>query len=76
MQLTRALILYSEGIELSLINEETTTAYDEYKESFCALCRELCDIGLKDHDKRMNEIHLYTTAVAAGKEILQTQGRL
>ncbi|XP_076683155.1 dynein regulatory complex subunit 3 [Andrena cerasifolii] len=65
-----------EGIELSLINEETITAYEEYKENFCALCREICDIGLKEHDKRMNEIHLYTTAVAAGKEISQNQGRL
>lgn len=69
-------MLYSEGIELSMVNEETQNTYEEYKKNFIALCQELCDIGLKAHDQRMDEIKLFTTAVNEGKESSQNRGRL
>ncbi|XP_053971816.1 dynein regulatory complex subunit 3-like isoform X2 [Hylaeus volcanicus] len=64
-----------EGIELTMVNEETQNAYEEYKESFSLMCQELCEVGLKEHEKRTYEINLFTNAVNEGKEATQDQGR-
>ncbi|XP_076169767.1 dynein regulatory complex subunit 3 isoform X2 [Ptiloglossa arizonensis] len=64
-----------EGIELSMINEDTQNAYEEYKESFPLICQELCEFGVKEHETRMNEINLFTNAINEGKRVSQNQGR-
>ncbi|KZC12151.1 Leucine-rich repeat-containing protein 48, partial [Dufourea novaeangliae] len=65
-----------EGKELTTVNEDTQTAYEEYEKSFTVLCQEFCETGLKDHERRTNEINLFTTAVNKGKKESQDQGRV
>ncbi|XP_043261602.1 dynein regulatory complex subunit 3-like [Colletes gigas] len=64
-----------EGIKLSMVNEETQNAYKEYKECFSLICQEFCEIGLKEHEKRTNEINLFKNAVNEGKQASLNQGR-
>ncbi|KAK9310253.1 hypothetical protein QLX08_000282 [Tetragonisca angustula] len=65
-----------EGKDLSMVNEDTQNAFEEYKINFSALCKEFCDIGLEEHDKRINEINLYDIAVNEGKSISENRGRM
>ncbi|XP_076635500.1 dynein regulatory complex subunit 3 isoform X2 [Colletes latitarsis] len=64
-----------EGIKLSMVNEETQNAYKEYKENFSSICQEFCEIGLKEHEKRTNEINLFKNAINEGKQASLNQGR-
>ncbi|XP_031826425.1 dynein regulatory complex subunit 3 isoform X2 [Nomia melanderi] len=64
------------GKELSMVTEDTQNAYAEYKKNFVVLCQEFCELGLKEHEKRVNEIYLFTTAVNNGKKLSQNQGRV
>ena len=59
-----------------MVNEDTQNAFEEYKINFSALCKEFCDIGLEEHDKRINEINLYDIAVNEGKSISENRGRM
>ncbi|KAK1125439.1 hypothetical protein K0M31_005804 [Melipona bicolor] len=65
-----------EGKDLSMVNEDTQNAFEEYKINFSALCKEFCEIGLEEHDKRINEINLYDIAVNEGKSISENRGRI
>ncbi|XP_043523311.1 dynein regulatory complex subunit 3-like isoform X1 [Frieseomelitta varia] len=65
-----------EGKDLSMVNEDTQNAFEEYKINFSALCKEFCEIGLEEHDKRINETNLYDIAVKEGKSISENQGRM
>lgn len=59
-----------------MVNEDTQNAYEQYKINFSTLCQELCEVGLKEHDKRLDEINLYNIGVNEGKNISQNQGRM
>ncbi|CAL7935781.1 unnamed protein product [Xylocopa violacea] len=65
-----------EGRELSMVNEDTENTYNEYKINFSAVCEEFCTIGLKEHEKRTDEINLFNTAVNEGITNSQNQGRI
>ncbi|XP_016914639.2 dynein regulatory complex subunit 3 isoform X1 [Apis cerana] len=65
-----------EGKDLSMVNEDTQNAYEQYKVNFSSLCQELCEVGLKEYDKRLDEINLYNIGVNEGKNISQNQGRM
>ncbi|XP_071869979.1 dynein regulatory complex subunit 3 isoform X4 [Bombus fervidus] len=65
-----------EGKDLSMVTDDTQNAHEEYKKNFIAICEEFCEIGLKEHNKRMNEINLYNIAVNEGKTISENQGRM
>lgn len=65
-----------EGKDLSMVNEDTQNAYEQYKINFSTLCQELCEVGLKEHDKRLDEINLYNIGVNEGKNISQNHGRM
>ncbi|OAD51970.1 Leucine-rich repeat-containing protein 48, partial [Eufriesea mexicana] len=65
-----------EGIDLSMVNEDTQNAYEEYKINFSTICKEICEIGLKEHDKRINEINTFDNAVNEGKGSSQNLGRI
>lgn len=63
------------GRTLSTINEHTQNAFEEYKKSFIAICHELYELGLKENDRRTEEIKLFEIAVNEGKENTQNEGR-
>lgn len=65
-----------EGKDLSIVTDDTQNAHEEYKKNFTVICEEFCEIGLKEHNKRMNEINLYNIAVNKGKTISENQGRM
>ncbi|KOC60149.1 Leucine-rich repeat-containing protein 48 [Habropoda laboriosa] len=65
-----------EGKELSMVNEDTQNAFEQYKINFITICEELCEIGIKENDKRMGEINVFNTAVNEGKTASQNQGRI
>lgn len=65
----------SGGKTLSAINEDTRNAFEEYKKSFSAICRELYELGLQEHNKRTEEIRLFEVTVNEGKEEAQNQMR-
>nr|XP_034172526.1 dynein regulatory complex subunit 3-like isoform X1 [Osmia lignaria] len=65
-----------EGKELSMVNEDTQNAHEEYKANFVAISQELCELGLKEQDERNNEINHFTSCVNKGKTISQNQGRI
>ncbi|XP_050445114.1 dynein regulatory complex subunit 3-like [Cataglyphis hispanica] len=63
------------GRLLSTINEDTQNAFEEYKKSFSAICHELYELGLQEHDKRIEEIRLFELVVNEGKENKQNVAR-
>ncbi|XP_076383477.1 dynein regulatory complex subunit 3 isoform X2 [Megalopta genalis] len=65
-----------EGKELSMVTEDTQNAYAEYEKSFIVLCQELCELGLQENEKRIDEINTFTNAVNNGKKSSQDQGRI
>ncbi|XP_078047695.1 dynein regulatory complex subunit 3 [Augochlora pura] len=65
-----------EGRGLSMVTEDTQNAYVEYEKSFIVLCQELCELGLQENEKRIDEINTFTIAVNNGKKSSQDQGRL
>lgn len=58
-----------------MINENTQNAFEEYKKSFVAICHELCELGLRESDKRTEDIKLFEIAVNEGKENTQNEAR-
>lgn len=64
-----------DGKTLSLINEDTQNAFEEYRQSFCAICKQLYELGLREHDKRMEEVRLFEDSVSEGKESAQNEAR-
>ncbi|XP_076247829.1 dynein regulatory complex subunit 3 [Calliopsis andreniformis] len=66
----------TEGLVLTTINEETQKTHEEYKQNFIVLCQEFCEVGMKEHEKRIEEINLFVKAVNEGKEASQNRGRL
>ncbi|CAK9803696.1 Dynein regulatory complex subunit 3 [Anthophora plagiata] len=64
-----------EGKDLSMVNEDTQNAYDQYKINFIAVCEELCEVGVKENEKRMEEINIFNIAINEGKIASQNQGR-
>ncbi|KAL6256144.1 hypothetical protein P5V15_012264 [Pogonomyrmex californicus] len=63
------------GKILSTINKDTQDAFEKYKKSFIAICHELCELGLQEHDKRTEEIRLFKIVVDEGKENMQIEAR-
>ncbi|KAL6444746.1 hypothetical protein ACFW04_002067 [Cataglyphis niger] len=63
------------GRMLSTINDDTQNAFEEYKKSFSAICHELYELGLQEHDKRIEEIRLFELVVNEGKENNQNVAR-
>ncbi|XP_024885360.1 dynein regulatory complex subunit 3-like [Temnothorax curvispinosus] len=63
------------GKTLSTINENTQSAFEEYKTSFIAICHELYELGLRENDKRTEDIRLLEAAVNEGKENTQNEAR-
>lgn len=60
---------------LSLINEDTQKTFEEYRKSFSKICNKLCEVGLEEHNKRLEEIRLFEVAVNGGKESTQNKAR-
>ncbi|XP_018300032.1 dynein regulatory complex subunit 3 [Mycetomoellerius zeteki] len=60
---------------LSTINENTQNAFEEYKKSFVAICHELYELGLRENDRRAEEIKLFEIAVNEGKTNMQNEAR-
>jgi len=63
------------GRKLSMINENTQHAFEEYKKSFIIICHELCELGLRENNKRTEEIKLFEVAINKGKENAQNEAR-
>lgn len=63
------------GRMLSMINENTQNAFEEYKKSFIAICHELYKLGLRENDRRTEEIKLFEIDVYEGKENAQNEAR-
>lgn len=63
------------GRKLSTINESTQNAFEEYKKTFSATCHELYELGLREHDKRTEEIRLFECVINEGKENKQNIAR-
>jgi len=63
------------GKTLSTINESTQNAFEEYKKSFIAICYELYELGLRENDRRTEDIRLFEVAVNEGKENTQNEAR-
>ncbi|XP_025263880.1 dynein regulatory complex subunit 3 isoform X2 [Camponotus floridanus] len=63
------------GRKLYTINENTQNAFEEYKKTFSAICHELYELGLQEHDKRTEEIRLFECVVNEGKENKQNVAR-
>lgn len=63
------------GRALSTINEDTQHAFEEYKESFITICHELYELGLRENEKRTEEMRLFEVAVNKGKENMQNEAR-
>ncbi|KAG7202439.1 hypothetical protein KM043_018743 [Ampulex compressa] len=64
-----------EGKALSMVNEDTQNAFKEYGRTFSTICQELFELGLKEKDKRTNEIELFNTDINKGKEIIEDNCR-
>lgn len=60
---------------LSTINEDTQNAFEEYKKFFIRICHELYELGLRENEKRTEEIRLFEVAVNEGKENTQNETR-
>ncbi|XP_032677212.1 dynein regulatory complex subunit 3-like isoform X2 [Odontomachus brunneus] len=63
------------GKTLSMVTEETQDIFEKYRESFSAICNELCELGLQEHNKRNEEMALYEAAVNEGEENMQNESR-
>ncbi|KYN34092.1 Leucine-rich repeat-containing protein 48 [Trachymyrmex septentrionalis] len=63
------------GRTLSMINENTQNAFEEYKKSFVDICHELYELGLRENDKRAEEIRLFKITVNEGKTNMQNEAR-
>ncbi|XP_012521336.1 dynein regulatory complex subunit 3 isoform X2 [Monomorium pharaonis] len=63
------------GRTLSTINENTQNAFEEYKKSFLAICYELYELGLRESDRRTEEIRLFEIAINESKENTQNKAR-
>ncbi|KMQ90308.1 leucine-rich repeat-containing protein 48-like protein [Lasius niger] len=63
------------GRMLSTINEDTQNAFEEYRKSFSAICHELYELGLQEHDKRTEEMRLFELVVNEVKENKQNTAR-
>lgn len=64
-----------EGRDLSMVNEDTQNAYEEYKVNFVEICKEFCQVGVNEHEKRMEEINAYNASMDEGKRGTQNEGR-
>lgn len=60
---------------MSTINETTQNAFEEYKKSFTAICYELYELGLREDNKRTEDIKLFEGVVNEGKENKQNEAR-
>lgn len=58
-----------------MVTEETQKTFEKYRESFSAICNELCELGLQERDKRTEEIALFEVAVNEGKENMLNETR-
>lgn len=58
-----------------MITKETQDTFEKYRESFSAICNELCELGLQEHNKRNEEMALYEAAVDEGEENMQNELR-
>ncbi|XP_033211386.1 dynein regulatory complex subunit 3-like isoform X1 [Belonocnema kinseyi] len=65
-----------EGRALMSLNEETEEAYEQYKRTFSEQCHELFELGLKEQERRTEEIRLYEETVNKGKEDAQKEAQL
>lgn len=63
------------GKTLSTINENTQNAFEEYKKSFVVICYELYELGLRENDRRTEEIRLFEIAINEGKENTQNEAK-
>ncbi|XP_018378000.1 PREDICTED: dynein regulatory complex subunit 3-like [Trachymyrmex cornetzi] len=63
------------GKTLSTINANTQNAFEEYKKSFVAICHELYELGLRENDRRTEEIRLFEITVNEGKTNMQNEAR-
>ncbi|XP_043269844.1 dynein regulatory complex subunit 3-like isoform X2 [Venturia canescens] len=64
-----------EGKELSLLNEDTQDLYDEYEKRIMDLCRQLFEFGLREQEKRSEEIRLFEKTVDEGREAVHAEAR-
>lgn len=65
----------NEGKDLSVVNNDTENAFEEYRKKIIAICFEFYEAGLNEQSKRDNEIKLFNNAVKAGKEKVQNDTR-
>ncbi|XP_018405837.1 PREDICTED: dynein regulatory complex subunit 3-like [Cyphomyrmex costatus] len=63
------------GKTLSTINENTQNIFEEYQKSFVAICHELYELGLRENDRRVEEIRLFEVVVNEGKKNMQIEAR-
>lgn len=65
-----------EGRALMSLNEDTQAAYEQYRTTFSEQCHELFDLGLREQERRTEEIRLYEETVNKGKEDAQKEAQL
>jgi len=58
-----------------MINENTQNAFEEYKNSFIIICHELYELGLRENDRRTEEIKSFEVAINKIKENAQNEAR-
>lgn len=58
-----------------MLTKETQETFEKYRESFSAICNELCELGLHEHDKRTEEIALFKFAINNGLENMLNESR-
>ncbi|KAL0101039.1 hypothetical protein PUN28_018712 [Cardiocondyla obscurior] len=59
----------------STINEDTKNAFEEYKKSFIAICHGLCELGLRENDRRTEDMRSFQVAVNEDKKNTQNKAR-
>ncbi|XP_014483563.1 PREDICTED: leucine-rich repeat-containing protein 48-like [Dinoponera quadriceps] len=64
-----------DGKVLNRITKETQEIFEKYRESFSAICNELCELGLQEHKKRTEVILPFEVAVNESEENMQDESR-
>ena len=63
------------GDKLSMLNEDTQAAYEEYKNNFIGLTSSLYELGLHQQAIRSKEIKVFRKIVDDGREAIQKEAR-
>lgn len=64
-----------EGDLLSKINEETQTAFQEYKNEFIEICQEIYTFGLEEYKKRENEVQEFLKSIENARQTVYDEAR-